>query len=268
MRRVAPIAISIPLLLAACANSGSAEGGAGGDLTGVTWVLDRASMATLVGHVPADARVDIAFDGTQAHGVAACNSYGGGYQADSANGTLTFSQMASTAMGCADDVMALESAYLHALGDVTGYQVTGDQAGLQLTGGTAVLTFQPEQPAAPLPLEGTEWRLTSIAKPATQAVASTIAGTTVTLSMQAGTAGGSGGCNRYHGSYETTGEGSLSIGPLASTKMDCEQAVSVQEDTYLATLGKVASYAIEGETLTLSDASGGMLLAFSGKALR
>ena len=60
----------------------------------------------------------------------------------------------------------------------------------------------------------------------------------------------------------------LSIGPLASTKMACEQAVSVQEDTYLATLGKVASYAIEGGTLTLSDESGAMLLSFSGKALR
>jgi len=267
MRRVAPIAISIPLLLGACATDGGASSGAG-DLTGVTWVLDRASMDTLVDHVPTDARIDIAFDGSQAHGVAACNSYGGGYQADAANGTLTFSRMASTAMACPDDVMALESAYLQALTDVTGYQVTGDHAGLQLSGGTAALTFQPERPETSLALEGSAWKLTSIARPETEAVSSTIAGTSVTLSLDAGLASGSGGCNRYHGPYETDASGSLSFGPLASSKMACEQAISVQEDVYLSTLGKVASYAIDGETLTLLNADGAMLLAFSGKAMR
>ncbi|MEP6758253.1 MAG: META domain-containing protein [Actinomycetota bacterium] len=83
------------LILCACASNSAT---AGGDLTGVTWVLDQASMMTLVDTVPVDARIDIAFDGAQVHGRAACNSYGGGYQ--SGDGALTFDQFISTQVAC------------------------------------------------------------------------------------------------------------------------------------------------------------------------
>jgi heat shock protein HslJ len=270
MRRLVwvPVAVTLPLLLSACGGIIDSGGPAsGGDLTGVTWVLDRASMMTLVDSVPKDARVDITFDGSQASGLAACNQYSGGYRADSGKGTLTFEQMASTQMACVDDgLTALEAAYMAALGDVTGYQVTGDQAGLQLTGGTAALTFQPEQVAEALPLEGTKWTLTTVAQPGTQAVSSTIAGTKVTLSMSGGTASGSGGCNTYSGPYETSGDAGLTFGALASTAMACADDVSSQEQAYYTALGKVASYTIEADHLTLSDGSGQMLLSFSGHA--
>jgi hypothetical protein len=85
-----------------------------------------------------------------------------------------------TAMACKQPLMDLESAYIAALGDVTGYQVTGDQTGLVLTGGTAALTFTPQPAEAALSLEQTDWTLTTIATPASQAVSSTIAGTKVT----------------------------------------------------------------------------------------
>jgi heat shock protein HslJ len=263
-----PVAISIPLLLGACANeSGGGADGGGGDLTGVTWVLDRASMMTLVDDVPKNARVDISFDGSQARGTSACNSYGGGYEADASAGTLTFGDLASTEMACLDDnVMALESAYLSALGDVTGYQVVGDQAGLQLTGGKAALTFQPASEPAPLPLEGTKWVLRSIASVGTDAVSSTVAGTSVTLTMDGGEAGGSGGCNRYHGSYEADASNALTFGALTSTKMACEQAVSDQEQAYFQALEASATYAIDGDRLTLSDADGRMVLEFGGRS--
>jgi heat shock protein HslJ len=270
MRRLAPLAISLPLLLTACGgitDSGGSQGGAG-ELTGVTWVLDRASMMTLVDAVPKDARIDVTFDGSQSSGLAACNRYGGTYEADAGQGTLTFSALASTQMACVGDLMDLESAYLSALGAVTGYQVTGDQTGLQLTGGTAALTFQPEQPAEALPLEGTAWTLTTIAQPERQAVSSTIAGTKVTAMFEAGSVSGSGGCNTYNGSYETGEAGSLTFGPIASTLMLCAQDVSDQEQAYFAALAKVGSYAIDGEQLTLSDGDGTMLLQFSGKAVR
>lgn len=235
-------------------------------MTGVTWVLDQASMMTLVDKVPADARIDIAFDGTQVHGRSACNSYAGGYEADSDNGTLTISQLAGTQMACGD-LMELESAYLAALGDVTGYQVTGNQTGLVLTGGTAALTFVPEAPMQPLPLEATAWTLTTIATPDSQAVSSTIAGTKVTALFDMGSVSGSGGCNSYHGAYEASGS-SLTFGPVASTKMMCEQDVSTQEQQYFTALDATASFAIDGDQLTLSDDRGQMLLQFSGKAFR
>jgi heat shock protein HslJ len=266
MRRLAPVALSIPLLLTACGgiiDSGGAQGG--GDLTGVTWVLDQASMMTLVDDVPKDALISISFDGSQASGLAACNQYGGGYEADAGTGTLTFSLMASTQMACVRDLMALESAYLAALGDVTGFHVVGDRTGLQLSGGTAVLTFEPQPPAETLPLEGTAWTLTTIAMPDTQAVSSTIAGTKVTARFEAGEVSGSGGCNTYQGSYETSGA-SLRLGPVSSAKGSCASDVEDQELAYFSALDTTASYAIDGDQLTLSDGRGQMLLQFSGRA--
>ncbi len=270
MRRAGlAIASSCALLtLFACA-SNDAVGGAttGGDLTGVTWVLDHASMMTLVDTVPAGARIDIAFDAADAHGRAACNSYGGGYEADASAGSLSFSDLASTQMACDPPLMDLEAAYLGAIGEVTGYQVTGNQTGLVLTGGTAALTFTPQAPTEALPLEGTAWTLTTIATPDSQAVSTTIAGTRVTAQFDAGAVSGSGGCNTYHGTYETS-DSSLTFGPLAATRKMCEQDVSTQEQQYLAALDATASFTIDGDALSLSDDAGQMLLQFNGKTIR
>lgn len=267
--RLAGVALASCALLTSFACASDSSGGAttGGDLTGATWVLDHASMMTLADSMPKNAQITLAFDGTQAQGSAACNSYGAGYTADAAAGALTFDQFMLTAMACEPPLMDLESAYIAALGKVTGYQVTRDQAGLVLTGGTAALTFTPQPPQEALGLEQTDWTLTTIATPESQAVSSTIAGTKVTALFDAGTVAGSGGCNAYHGTYEADGS-SLAFGPLASTKKLCEQDVSKQEQRYLAALDATASFAIEGDQLTLSDDAGQMLLQFSGEPVR
>jgi len=269
MRRAGVAIASCALLtLLACASNDSAgDATTGGDLTGVTWVLDHASMMTLVDTVPTGARIDIRFDGAEVQGRAACNSYGGGYEADASTGALSFSDLASTQMACDPPLMDLESAYLGAIGDVTGYQVTGNQTGLVLTGGTAALTFTPEAPAEALPLEGTAWTLTTIATPDSQAVSSTIAGTKVTAQFDAGAVSGSAGCNTYHGTYETS-DGSLTFGPLSATRKMCEQDVSTQEEQFLAAFDATASFTIDGDQLSLSDDAGQMLLQFSGKTIR
>jgi heat shock protein HslJ len=180
---------------------------------------------------------------------------------------LSFSDLASTQMACDPPLMDLEAAYLRAIGDVTGYQVTGDQTGLVLTGGTAALTFTPQAPTEALPLEGTAWTLTTIATPDSQAVSSTIAGTKVSAQFDTGMVSGSGGCNTYHGTYETS-DSSLTFGPLAATMKMCEQDVSTQEQGYLAALDATASFTIDGDQLSLSDDAGQMLLQFSGKPIR
>jgi heat shock protein HslJ len=167
-------------------------------------------------------------------------------------------------MACLEDgLMDLEAAYLAALGDVTGYQVTGDQQALQLTGGKAVLTFQTAPAPVRVPLEGTEWTLTSIASPETDAISSTVADTRVTLTMSGREATGSGGCNTYHASYEGGADGdALSFGPVGATKKACDQAVSNQEQAFLVALGEVATYAVESDLLTLYDGQGAVLLEF------
>lgn len=74
--------------------------------------------------------------------------------------------------------------------------------------------------------------------------------------------GGSGGCNSYGASYETSGA-SMTIEMPVSTLMYCpEPGVMDQEQRYLALLSDVASYSVDDETLTMMDESGAMILRF------
>lgn len=66
-----------------------------------------------------------------------------------------------------------------------------------------------------------------------------------------GTITGSAGCNNYNGNYETDGD-SMTIGPLAATRMFCEDSMD-QETAYFILLEQVDSYKISRNDLTLSS---------------
>jgi heat shock protein HslJ len=252
------------LLLVACANAGDGAGTGAGtdpqDLTGVVWVLDDASIARLVDQVPPGARVTITFEGGQAHGTAACNSYGGAYHAGD-DGSMSFDDFAVTEMGCDQPLMTLESAYLEVLGGVTAFEVErGDS--LRLVNGETTLSFSREVPPEALPLVGTTWTLSSIFSG--DVVSSVVSGTEVTAVLAADeTVSGSAGCNRFSGTYMVDGD-RLSFSALATTKMACAGYVMTQERVFLDAMSQVASFAIEGAQLTLLDRSGAMLLGFEG----
>ena len=74
------------------------------------------------------------------------------------------------------------------------------------------------------PLEGTEWTLVSGVEAPSDAVP--------TLTLSDGSASGFGGCNTFSGDYELDGD-SITIGPIASTMMACEEAKSAAESAYL-----------------------------------
>jgi heat shock protein HslJ len=57
---------------------------------------------------------------------------------------------------------------------------------------------------------------------------------------------GSGGCNRFTGGFKTQGQ-QLSIGPLASTFMACEESVMTQETRYLTALQGAQRYEIDDQ---------------------
>jgi heat shock protein HslJ len=69
--------------------------------------------------------------------------------------------------------------------------------------------------------------------------------------FEEGSISGSAGCNNYNGGYETDG-GSIAIGPLASTRMFCEDSMD-QETAYFILLKQVDSYKVSGNDLTLSN---------------
>jgi heat shock protein HslJ len=92
--------------------------------------------------VPREAQVDLQFQDGAIRGRAACNSYGGSYEAGP--GSISFGEMMQTAVGCDEDLQALESAYLETLRASTTFQV--GEAGLVLTGGDVALTFTASDP--------------------------------------------------------------------------------------------------------------------------
>ena len=65
-----------------------------------------------------------------------------------------------------------------------------------------------------------------------------------------GRASGSGGCNRFTGSYTFT-DGELSFGPLAGTKMMCPEAVMDQEDRFHQALGGIERVILDGPFLLI-----------------
>jgi heat shock protein HslJ len=264
-RRSAVSTVSAVLLVALLAVSCADDGGEGGSadgstLEGVTWVLQRDSIDDLVADTPAEARVDILFDGGQASGASGCNRYFGDYQTDGS--AITFGPLGGTQMACEEPLMDLEATYLAALEAVSEFEVSADE--LVLTGDDVRLVFDAEAPPEPLPLVGTVWSLEAVGS-GTDAVSSPIAGTEVTIDLaEDGSASGSGGCNSFNTSYETGDGNTISFGPIASTAMACEQDVSDQEAAVLGALDSAATYEIVGEVLTLNDADGGFLVSYRG----
>ena len=121
-------------------------------------------------------------------------------------------------------------------------------------------------PADATPIEGTRWTLTrTIEEDATYAVP---AGVDAWIQIDDGQLTGSGGCNRIRGEAAITpptdrpgAEGTIDVGPLASTRMACEGAGDQVERHVLQVLdGEVRSF-VGGTTMVLerSDGSGARL---------
>jgi heat shock protein HslJ len=82
-----------------------------------------------------------------------------------------------------------------------------------------------------------------------------------------GQMGGSAGCNRYFASYTVDGS-NLTIGQAGSTMMACEpMEVMEQEAHFLTALGAAATWQIEGDMLTISDADGAPVVTFQASEM-
>jgi heat shock protein HslJ len=74
---------------------------------------------------------------------------------------------------------------------------------------------------------------------------------------------GSAGCNTYRGTYviltRAVGRNRFEIGPLATTRMACDQPLMEQESLFLAAMEAATDYRIEGFTLTIVYPGGELL---------
>jgi heat shock protein HslJ len=72
----------------------------------------------------------------------------------------------------------------------------------------------------------------------------------LTADFASGKVSGSGGCNRFNGSYKTTGN-QLKIGPLASTFKACEEGIMTQETRYFQALQAAQRYEVNNDGLQI-----------------
>lgn len=123
----------------------------GDPLVETSWQLTTFGPTGAETPVVADSIVTLAFsaDGT-AGGNTGCNSYGGDYTVE--GNTLSFGELVSTLMACADQaVMAQEQAYLAALQSAARFEVTADNLTIWYDDGNSQLNFAPPTVAAQEP---------------------------------------------------------------------------------------------------------------------
>jgi heat shock protein HslJ len=175
----------------------------------------------------------------------ACNTYNATYTATQ-TGDLAIDPIVATRKSCGDAQDAFEFSYLDGLQGAIGW---GTQIGKLTLFGTTELVFG-DGSAQDATLTGQEWSLVTIGG------APLPAGSGITASFgEDGTVTGSGGCNQYTGPYTVDGE-SLSVGPLAATRMSCGQVSDDLESTYLGALEAAMGFAISGTDLVISTSNG------------
>ena len=252
---------TIGLLAAACSSTGgtsTAAGGTGGTLDATAWTLKSQDVKGVSTPVPAGMVVDAQFAKGTVHGFAGCNTYTA--PAAISGSTLTIGQAAVTMKACQPAVSAVETAYLANLALSKTFTATSDSLTIFAADGKPILVYG----SAPAnPLEG-EWNVTGY-NTGTQAVTSPIVGTTLTATFTPdGQVAGNAGCNTYSGPYKLDGT-SLTVGPLATTMMACDQKIMDQETAFLTALQTPTKVETSGATVTLRDASGATQVILSPK---
>jgi heat shock protein HslJ len=106
-------------------------------------------------------------------------------------------------------------------------------------------------------LEGTVWQLDRLPGPAAGALRS--AEQPITIRLEGGRVSGSSGCNRLVGSYTVEGN-VVRLSQLGGTMMACPEPAASLETAFRAALAGPLRYAVEGDRLTLTPASGGPLV--------
>ena len=217
-------------------------------LENATWRLTEVPGRQLPG---ADAREAVTVRLADGHltGFSGCNQLVGSYTLD--GDTLVLGQLGGTMMACPEPARSTEDQFLKAFSGTMQVVVEGDHLMLMPESGGDALRFERE---APPRLEGVRWEVTGYNN-GRQAVVSPMAGTRLTLEFQDGQVSGDSGCNRFHGSFAVAGN-ALTIGPLATTRMACDDESMVQEQQFLAALASAATWDIVRGMLDVHRADG------------
>lgn len=183
-----------------------------------------------------------------------CNQVAGTFTVNGAS--LTIMLGPSTLVACPPGSQADQ--FLDGLNQVISYTIAATNLELGLSsGGRMVLT-----PSAAPQLVGPVWQLTAYNN-GRGGLQSVLAGTQPTAVFEAaGMVTGSGGCNTYSAPFQST-PNSLSIGPIAATRMACDQAIMDQETAYFTAMERTSTYRFENGQLVLVEAGGARQAEYS-----
>jgi heat shock protein HslJ len=249
------------LTFAACGDDGpTPAAGAGGTLPEAVLDLEgRSFVSDGIADSPAPTQaVEISFLDGRVAARGGCNSMSGGYELDGA--TLVVGPMAMTQMACAPELMDLDTWLAALLGSSPTLTLDGDS--LTIANDTTSVALVDRQVARPdLPLEDTRWVVDGVV--ANDAVTSYAA--TASLTITGDRVAVEAGCNRGAGTV-TVGDGTLTFGPLALTKMMCDETTMQLEAAVTGVLAGEVSYEIDSDQLVLTNAATGTGLRLRAEA--
>jgi heat shock protein HslJ len=113
------------------------------------------------------------------------------------------------------------------------------------------------------------WRLTNMTEGDSPMPMVPSQATELTAEFSGDRISGSGGCNNFFGSYQTTGN-TLSIGALGSTRKACPEPIMNQEAKYLSALQGAERYEVDAQGLQIfyKTEKGSGVLRFTSQNVR
>jgi heat shock protein HslJ len=258
--RLVPILAVFAAVLAACGDSEPAADTPATTMTPASPPLDgKTFLATDVTgrRLVADSEIRLTFDGDNLGASGGCNQLGGTWSIDG-DVLVVPPNLIMTEMACEPAALMEQDSWLASfLSSRPAVALDGDT--LTLSSGDVTITLLDREVADPdRALVGTSWTVESLVT--ADAVSSVPAGVRVpTLEFDAGRVLVFAGCNGGSGAYEATGQ-DIVFGPIATTRMACNEASMEVEAHVLAVLDGTASYAIEADVLTLTNGETGLVL--------
>jgi heat shock protein HslJ len=247
------------VVVTGCGSSGSSTADDSKSLEGKTWKATEIAGVKSVLTTPGSTAT-AKFAAGRIAGSATINTYSGSYTTGPGN-TMQIGSLMNTQMAGPADAMAQEQAYLAALQKAATYKVTSDSLTLLDSKGATLVKYAV---AVDTPLTNTKWHATGYnnGKGALQSLA---ANTLITAVFGTnGDLAGNATINQYSTKYTSSADGKMTIdAQIISTKMAGSAEAMAQEAAYLAALPKTASYEIDGDVLTLRDASGAALATYT-----
>jgi heat shock protein HslJ len=226
-------------------------------LDGKTFVSTEVAGRQLV----AGSEIRLSFDGDNLGVSGGCNQLGGTWSIDG-DVLVVPPNMIMTEMACDPPELMEQDSWLASF--LSAHPTLAlDRDTLTLSEGDVTITLLDREVAEPdRPLGGTPWAVESLVS--ADAVSSLPAGARVpTLQFDAGRVLVDAGCNTGSGDYEATGR-DITFGPIAVTRIACDEASMEVEAHVLRVLDGTATYAIEADVLTLTNGDTGLVLRVAG----